>query len=163
MQKVLQLRSEPLTVSEHEALRVFGLTEESRPLTYIENNFEDKGEVIVDYATGLMWQQSGSKAALAYNRAQEYIEELNRQKFAGYDGWRLPTIPELMSLLEPQKRSNNLYINPMFDDRQRLCWSADKCLSIKGLSESSWLVSFGLGLVPRDRRLDFSYVRGIRF
>ncbi|MCP4285817.1 MAG: hypothetical protein GY792_15380, partial [Gammaproteobacteria bacterium] len=65
---VIRLRSEPLTVSQDEFKEVFGLTRrkmdwgttEQAPRTYIENDYEDRGEVVVDHATGLMWQKSGS-------------------------------------------------------------------------------------------------------
>ncbi|MCP4289089.1 MAG: DUF1566 domain-containing protein, partial [Gammaproteobacteria bacterium] len=76
-----------------------------RPETYIVNDFDVQGEVVVDHATGLMWQQSGSDDELTYEDAQKYIEKLNQERFAGYDDWRLPTVPELLSLLEPEESS----------------------------------------------------------
>ena len=118
----IQLRSEPLVVSNAEAQQVFGLEPQEawfgvalRPREYLQNDFEERGDVVVDHATGLMWQQSGSEDGLTYQEAQEYVHKLNDQKFAGYNGWRLPTVPELMSLLEPEKSSDGRYINPIFD------------------------------------------------
>ena len=144
------LRSEPVTVSEKEASKVFGLKEvESwwRPLQYIQNEYEDRGAVVFDRATGLLWQKSGSEDALTYSAALNYVKQLNREKFGGYADWRLPTMPELMSLLEPEKQNEDLYISPMFDKRQRWCWSSDK------RSSSAWLVGFfygGVGWLPMD-------------
>ncbi|MCP4286721.1 MAG: DUF1566 domain-containing protein, partial [Gammaproteobacteria bacterium] len=122
---VIRLRSEPLPVSEDEDEKVFRLDNGRRPLEYIQNDFEDQGDVVVDHATGLMWQKAGSDRML-YKDAPAYIDTLNREQFAGYDDWRLPTIPELMSLLEPEKSSNRLYIDSIFDKTQRWCWSADR-------------------------------------
>ncbi|MBD3305284.1 DUF1566 domain-containing protein, partial [candidate division KSB3 bacterium] len=110
----IALRSEPRTVSDAEAQQVFGLDEKKRPKTYIDNAFEARGEVIVDHATGLMWQQSGSAGYITYTDAQAYCENLT---LAGYNDWQLPTVQELMSLLEPEKSSNGLYINSLFDDQ----------------------------------------------
>ncbi|OQX21156.1 MAG: hypothetical protein BWK80_34270, partial [Desulfobacteraceae bacterium IS3] len=55
------LRSKPITVSQEEFKKVFGLNENLRPLEYIQNEFEDNRDgTITDNATGLIWQQSGS-------------------------------------------------------------------------------------------------------
>jgi hypothetical protein len=156
------LRSEPKTVSSEEAQKVFKLKGWG-PLEYIQNDFKDQGEVVVDHATGLMWQKSGSDKHLTYKKAQAYIKKLNDEQFAGYDDWRLPTIPELMSLLEDRiQSSNGLYINPIFDSTQIYCWSADIRIKGEGSLGSAWRVDFLIGLVFW-RYLDDDYsVRGVR-
>ena len=154
------LRREPLTVSEGEAQKVFRLTDDRRPLEYIENDFEDRGEVVVDQATGLMWQKSGSPNIMTYKQAQEYIDKLNQERFAGYSDWRLPTVDELLSLMERDKQSNGLYINPVFDSTQGWCWSADR--SSSSSSAAAWLVGFYGGVVYWDYLFGTRYVRGVR-
>ena len=163
------LRSEPRTVAPDEAQEVFGLTTREfdwgtsnwAPATYIENQYEDQGDVVVDHATGLMWQKSGSESWLTYSEAQDYIENLNRQKFAGYSDWRLPTIPELMSLLEPEEQSNDRYINPIFDSEQIWCWSADRRIKGEISAGAAWFVDFRSGYV--DWNLLYThFVRGVR-
>ncbi|MDY0091686.1 MAG: hypothetical protein RBT80_03205 [Candidatus Vecturithrix sp.] len=49
---------------------------------------------------------------------QEYVDALNREEFAGFHDWCLPTMPELMSVLEPEEQSNGLYTNPVFNSNQ---------------------------------------------
>ncbi len=153
----VHLRNKPLMVSAEKAQKLFGLDRNWRLRKYLKNDFEDKGDVVVDYATGLVWQKSGSDERLTYKAAQTYIEKLNRQRFVGYNDWRLPTIEELMSLLEPKTKSHGLYINPLFDAKQTWCWSADRCSAV-----SAWLLHFYSGLVNWYSFNDSYYVRCVR-
>jgi len=156
------LRREPLTVSPKDYRDVFRLDDHDLPREYIWNDFEDQGEVIIDYTTGLMWQKAGSEQVLTYQDAQQYIQQLNRKKFAGYSDWRLPTIPELISLLEPEIESNRLFINPIFDAKQSWCWSADLLPEAEGSAESAWNVSFDGGYVYWGNLGGYNDVRGVR-
>ena len=113
-------------------------------------------KVVIDHASGLMWQQGGSPNYMVWSKAQEYVDQLNHDRFAGFSDWRLPTIEELASLLEPTEKNDDLYIDPKFDTRQRWCWSSDK-----RSSESAWLVFFYRGSVDYDV-YDGSYVRAVR-
>ena len=163
---VIRLRSEPLIVSADEFRKVFGLDEDRRPLEYIQNEYEEQeqGKVVVDHATGLMWQKSGSKGSMTHDKTQGYIDQLNKEQFAGYTDWRLPTIPELMSLLEPEKQENGMYLDPIFvipDVKYYWCWSADR-LSKGASSESAWLVHFNYGDVSWNFLNGNYYVRAVR-
>jgi hypothetical protein len=91
-----------------------------------KERFLRKGNVIVDRATGLMWQQAGSPDEMTYAGAEKYVHDLNAQRFAGYSDWRLPTLEEAMSLMEPKENSDGLYIDAKFDAKQRWIWTADK-------------------------------------
>ena len=154
------LRCTPKTVFGDYFISEFGLDDDRKPKHYIQNDYVDNSDgTITDRATGLMWQQSGSDKSLNYNDARTYIDDLNRSRFAGvgYSDWRLPTIPELMSLLEPTEKNDGLFIDPAFDNNQRYCWSAD------GLdSGSAWLVSFGRGKVYWSSHGNGNYVRAVR-
>jgi len=108
-----------------------------------KNEFElqKKGQVVYDKASGLMWQQSGSTKYMEYQEAKKWIDDLNQKGFAGYHDWRLPTLEEAMSLVEPKKMNGNLYIDPIFDQKQWWIWTSDQ---VKGESWA-WVVSFDVG------------------
>ena len=118
-----------------------------------EETVVQKERVLIDRATGLMWQQGGSSEGMNYEKAQEYIADLNRRKIGGFDDWRLPTLEEAMTLMEPQKQSNGLYIEPIFDKTQRWIWTADR-----RKASFAWVVNFYYG-----RCYDFYHVYGDTF
>ncbi|MBT4947489.1 MAG: DUF1566 domain-containing protein [Candidatus Marinimicrobia bacterium] len=91
------------------------------------NDFQLQNDVnvVLDRASGLMWQQSGSVKEISYSEAREYLERLNSDQFVGYNDWRLPTLEEAMSLMEPAERSNGMYIDSVFDNMQRWIWTSD--------------------------------------
>ena len=167
---VLLLRSEPDIVGEEDALEAFGLRwaepEETgfsfrmrRPSHYVENQFEDRGDTVFDRTTGLTWQKSGSDNWLNYNDAEKYVQDLNRDGFAGHSDWRLPTLLELASLLEPERNEHGYFLSPLFDQEKRWCWSSDR-LSAGG---GAWRVSFTNGYVDWDVPYNFvNYVRVCR-
>jgi len=123
----------------------------------IIHNYEKKsikgGNVVIDHATGLMWLQSGSKEYMQWIAAMGWVRNLNAREYAGYSDWRLPTIEEAASLLEPVKK-NALYIDPVFDKEQWGIWSGDK------RGGSTWSVYFSLGNVRW--RYKNRYVRPVR-
>ncbi len=130
---------------------------EGIPHIYFEGK---KREIIIDLTTSLMWQQSGSPNSMIYEKAEAYITDLNRQKFAGFSDWRLPTLEEAMSLMEPKKNKAGLYIDERFDAKQWWIWTADK---YEGGS-SRWFVSFANGLCHYWHLIDYDFfVRGVRF
>jgi len=123
----------------------------------IIHNYEKKsikgGNVVIDHTTGLMWLQSGSKDYMQWNLANGWVKKLNTMGYAGYSDWRLPTIEEAASLLEPGKQ-NALHIDPVFDKEQWGIWSGDK------RGGNTWSVYFSLGNVRW--RYKNRYVRPVR-
>ncbi len=81
-------------------------------------------KLVLDHATGLTWQQGGSKNDMPFNDAASHIRQLNAKNYGGYKDWRLPTLEEAMSLMEPKKHGE-LYLDPMFDRTQWWIWTAD--------------------------------------
>lgn len=79
-------------------------------------------------------------------QAKKYIEKLNKDRFAGFSDWRLPTIPEPLSLVEKQKKEN-MYINQLVDAKQRSCGSMDNARPYNNMDNEvgGWIVSFFRG------------------
>ncbi len=153
-----QLRKTPITVLTKDVESNFKLDKRWRPLEYIKNEFKDNGDgTITDHITGLMWQKTGSDYYMPYEEGHIYIQEMNRNKFADYEEWRLPTIEEMSSLIKLEKQTNDLYINPIFEEKQRWCWTSDKH-DLGGV----WLVNFSHGYFDWNSFNYTSYVRAVR-
>jgi len=102
-------------------------------------------KVVIDYRTNLMWQHSGSEDRPTWNNAKAFVKKLNDENFAGYRDWRLPTLEEAMSLMERKKKNGDLYIDPVFDQKQRRIWTADQLSASR-----AWSVYFYGGYCYRD-------------
>jgi tetratricopeptide (TPR) repeat protein len=161
------LRSNPLILSEEEVTsmikqRGFFEVERNKEGRGLQHQYEEvtrQGEkLIIDHTTHLTWQKFSSEKNFKFARAQEYIRELNTQKYAGYNDWRLPTLEEAMSLMEPQK--SYMYINSLFFDTYSI-WTADTYPYSPSAAEWGWYVEFSKGLAVGD--IGFSYpVRAVR-
>ena len=113
-------------------------------------------KVVIDHATGLMWHQPGSDENMEWENAKKWARELNRRGYSGYSDWRLPTVEEAASLLEPGE-SNGLYIDPVFSNYQEWIWTGDDYGP-----EDAWGVYFGGGLVFWVNFASKFYVRPVR-
>lgn len=114
--------------------------------SFINDPVDNKDGTVTDRATELMWQKSGSLERLDNRAAKEYIKQLNSRMFADYSDWRMPTIEELMSLLNRHKK-NGVYITPELANHQTTCWSADQTEYRSG----AWIVNFSQGEVREAR------------
>lgn len=116
------------------------------------------GKVVIDTVNGLMWQQSGSDNWMFYRDVEAYINKLNEDRFAGFAGWRLPTLEEAMSLMDPLQGGNGFYINPVFNEKQPWIWTSDKTSA-----SAAWNVSFNVGYCYLDDIETYDcFVRAVR-
>ena len=89
---------------------------------------------VTDPITGLEWQRALSSSAVAGDEASCVCGGL---RLGGHDDWRLPTVIELLSLVEPGRREGldpEIWPNAI----NRIFWSAE--LQVSGLG-SRWTVS----------------------
>ena len=111
---------------------------------FIDNN----NGTITDKKTNLMWQIAGSSRTLHFKRAKSYIKQLNKEKFAGFSDWRLPTVEELTSLLTKNK-GTILHLDAQFNNKISRCWTADKCAPIYPEYDGAWIINFSVGEVNK--------------
>lgn len=111
---------------------------------------------VIDNVTGLMWHNSGSENCMTWPEAKSWVKEMNWDKFAGYEDWRLPTLEEASSLIE-RKKKNHVYIDPLFDNLQRIIWTSDK-----RSFATAWCVNFEYANVNSFILNNRYYVRPVR-
>ncbi len=149
------------TKSEFEiAAKKVGLDKRGMPFKYTENEYELKsdGQVVNDKTTELTWQQSGTGGNMNIEDAITYINKLNSEQLAGYSDWRLPKIKEVTTLLEQERMSNGLFIDPVFDKKQEWIWTSDM-----NSASRAWVVSFSYGYCfSLDLGSSRCYVRAVR-
>jgi formylglycine-generating enzyme required for sulfatase activity len=102
-------------------------------------------DLVRDRTTGLLWQRRGSGFSLDWDEAREYVRWLVEVRSSGLTGWRLPTVPELMTLLRPPATREDLCIDPLFDRGLRWVWSADI-----STPTSAWMADLELGYIGRQ-------------
>ncbi len=126
-----QLPSEQLT-----------LTEDKLEKCIVSNNFFDSllnpqgqfpnaladggdGLSVVDYRTDLMWQRGGLDLCSIRKMGRD-IEALNTKGFGGYHDWRMPSVEEAMSLMEPLPNFKGLHLHPCFSKEMPFIFVAAK-------------------------------------
>ena len=80
--------------------------------------------VVVDFATGLMWESSCSRAM-----KQAEVESANIEDIGGRGGWRLPSLLEAFSLLPNSVSAytgySQTYQRSEFDRWENIIWTSD--------------------------------------
>lgn len=121
------------------------------------------GMIVVDRATGLMWQRAGSPEVYPFRKVGQYVRRTNRggifglRKLAGYDDWRLPTLEEAMSLMQPEKTRSG-FIAPFFDAHPPNIYTADE----NYVDGRVWMVSYAAGFCCLKSIQTFLHVRLVR-
>ena len=119
----VQLPHEPAELSEEDVVALikrYNFVEQERnPQGSFPHALVDNGDVltVTDRVTGLMWQRAGTDIVSSRSMKRE-VARINKEQFAGYADWRLPSMEEALSLLESEKKANGQYLPPCFSDEQ---------------------------------------------
>ena len=112
---------------------------------------------VLDRETGLVWEKSPGHSLQNWADACAHCY---RKKLGGRKGWRLPTIEELSSLVDPSNVSPSLPNGcPFSGVRSYYYWSATTDASSE---EDAWYIAFAAGYVGKGNKETESYVWCVR-
>jgi hypothetical protein len=114
-------------------------------------------DAVLDRETGLVWEQSPSTAPFDWTHASIQCAQLSK---GGRIGWRLPTMQDLASLVDPKQANPALPSGHPFGNVQSAYWSAT---TFSADASTAWDVFFGLGgvaLLSKSSSLPAWCVRG---
>jgi len=116
------------------------------------------GAAVLDRETGLVWEQSPSTSLFSWLNAQLHCTLAT----GGRLGWRLPTLQELASLVDPNNPGGNPDLppgHPFSNVQSSDYWSAS---TGAGSSSLAWVVLLGSGVVNDDNKSSTLYVWCVR-
>ncbi|MBF0336845.1 MAG: DUF1566 domain-containing protein [Nitrospirae bacterium] len=124
---------------------VIALAEESR--------FSILSEFTVkDNKAGLTWTRSANIAGkpLSYDGSIEFIKKLNKQNYAGFSDWRLPSVHEFINLMDYSRYKPALPgVHPFIDVQVTEYWTSTHCAHHH---DNVWTVSVNHGNVSLRER-----------
>ena len=100
------------------------------------------GAAVRDEETGLVWETTLETNEMSWTDARAVCAD---KDVGGRKGWRLPSVSELSSLLDPTVRTRpTLPLGHPFTNVQDVYWSAT---TVADNTKSAWLVFFDTGKV----------------
>ena len=128
---------------------------ESIPASTPNSQLQDNGDgTITDRKTGLIWKQclegqsgsdcaSGGVETFTWQQALQRAQTVNSSGgFAGFSDWRLPTIKELISLVEHQCVGPAINLTRFPHASSDGLWSSS---AVAGVTDYAWYVYFSNG------------------
>jgi hypothetical protein len=120
------------------------------------SNFNN--QAVLDRETGLVWEQSPDSTGRIWEDAQIHC---NRSKLGGRKGWRLPTVQDLASLVDPTVFFPGPVLPPghPFSNVSSIYFSATTDASD---ATSAWVVVFDDGFVDKISKAQTLFVWCVR-
>ena len=116
-------------------------------------------EAVLDRETGLIWQRNTSDTKYDWYDAQTYCYQI---RIGDRKGWRLPTVDELATLLDPIKTYPALPEDHPFTNAQSFRYWSSTIYTHATLTLLAWRVGFVNGYVGYSEKSDSYYVRAVR-
>ncbi len=123
MERVTLLPAVPTIINDDQIqaiIRKWGFFDaELNPGGRFENVLVDSGHplTVLDRRTALLWQRGGLDIC-SMRTMQRNIGMINRDGLADYNDWRLPTLEEALSLMEPVLNGKGVHLHPCFSKEQ---------------------------------------------
>ncbi|MCP4575306.1 MAG: DUF1566 domain-containing protein [Deltaproteobacteria bacterium] len=131
--------------------------ERFKPLLDIPDSSPKVYSAVLDRETELVWEKTPDSSLKNWADACAHC---SRKELGERKGWRLPTIEELASLVDPSSLSPSLPSNCPFTGVQSYYyWSATSDASNK---DNAWYVVFSAGYVGKGNKKTESYVWCVR-
>jgi len=125
------------------------------------NFVDNKNGTVTDTVNKLIWAKKGDLNKYSLKMASEIAAGADVD---GTSGWRLPTLPELKTLMYKERVKNvsgqKSWIHPLFDDgRGHYYWTTTTCEEVSVITDryqkklcqqgdqGAWLVHFNIGAV----------------
>ncbi len=110
-----------------------------RPAAAMRPQYEARAGEVTDPGTGLRWQRAVSAKALSFDGARRYCANL---EVAGRKRWRVPTLGELLTLIDERTNSPMIDRATFPDTPGEPFWSSSTFANGK---ELAWYVRFDRG------------------
>ena len=93
---------------------------------------------------------------MTWHEAQAYVRRLGSDSHAGIGSWRLPTVDELFTCLDPPLLNSSHCDEPFFDQGKTCLWSCDMRSFV-----SAWTVDVELGFASWGDLSSHFFVRAV--
>jgi serine/threonine protein kinase len=154
---VEEIRTNPIRVSGTNAREAFHVNELWQPERYTENIFTDQTEdIVADMATGLIWQRKDTNLPVTRVEADSFIQLLNDKRKFGISTWRLPTVNELLTLLNDPRLPASRCPNDVWLEERHWYWSCDR-----RSENTSWYINTRLGYTGWQENNCRNYIRAV--
>jgi len=136
-----KIRAHPIRVAGTNAREAFQVNELWQPEHYTQNIFITRTEeTVFDRATGLIWQRGDNIFPVNRDAADAFIKTLNSTQKSGISTWRLPTVNELLTLVNDPRLPDSSCANDVWLGDRHWYWSCDR-----RSENSSWYINISLG------------------